>query len=367
MQVVIVCIIIAVFFTVLDSKRIIDWGMKAGFILTGILLAIHYDYGNDYMHYLERFRVIWQNDYSISNVFNNLTIRNNEYGWTLINLFFSMFGENGFYLMVATLTTFQTWVYYRTIHKYVSRKWWWFATFIYLTHTSLFILEFSMMRQSFAIAVFLLLFGWIKKRKILQTLIVIYILITIHASAMVLLPFAFLGYLPKKGGSFYAWIIITAFIVCFISKTLLSSILQSLSTIEQIGEYTYNYSGGKNTERFGLGFLIHLIPFALAIRYLFTHRDIPSKHLIPILITSMGYILVPFMQILQLIVRIGFYFTAYSIVAEPIIYNDVKNKLIRNCLILLECSILAYTFLQFFSSPVWIDYYTHFDTIFSVL
>lgn len=367
MLVVVTCVIIAIILSYLDSKGIIDYGMKLSFIITGFLLAIHYDYGNDYMPYYHMYLDIWQNYYSISYVINDLIIRNNEYGWTLISLFFSNFGENGFYLMVAVLTSFQTWVYYYTITKYVPRNWWWFATFIYLTDTSLYILEFSMMRQSLAIAVFLLLFEWILKRKILKTLIVIYFLTTIHSSAIVLFPTAFFGYLPIKGGKVYAWIVIILFAACFISKTFLTSIFQYMSSIEQVERYYDSYLGSEQLNKFGLGFIVLLIPFALCMGYLFIKKDISQKALISILIACLSYIIIPFGQIVQLISRIGFYFTAYSVIALPIAYGSIQDQLIKYGLVVIECSILMYIFITFFNNPIWIEHYSNFDTIFSVL
>lgn len=43
--------LLALLLTVFDSRKIIDFGLKAGFVMTTILVALHYDYGNDYMMY----------------------------------------------------------------------------------------------------------------------------------------------------------------------------------------------------------------------------------------------------------------------------------------------------------------------------
>ena len=59
--------ILALFLTILDSKRILKKGLKYGFILVSIIAAIRYDYGNDYMSYLHDFNRVGQ--YSLSFIF----------------------------------------------------------------------------------------------------------------------------------------------------------------------------------------------------------------------------------------------------------------------------------------------------------
>lgn len=367
MLVVTICIFIALLLTILDSKKIIGWGMKVGFILTGILLAIHYDYGSDYMMYYHDFQRIIYNHYSINAIITHNVIRNNEYGWGIINYIFTFLGKDGFFIMVAVLTSIQTWIYYQAIKKYVARSWWWFAVLTYLLNPSFYLMEFSMMRQAFVMSIFLLLFEWIYKKKVIQTLAVIYILSTIHSSAAILYPVAFLGYLPKKTCSFYATIIVVLFIFCFASRSILESIFNNFLQIATFSDYADTYGRDKADMTFGIGFIVLLIPFFVSLYYLYTNISITRKHILFVFLSCVGYIIIPFGLIIPLVGRVGFYFTLFSIISFPIVYRSIREKTLRNSLVALQCIISIYNYFIFFESPIWIRSYSDFNTIFNVL
>ena len=161
MYIVIIISLIALFLTYQESVGRNKWGMKAGFILLTILACIHYDYGNDYMKYYELAK-------SFDNMpFDLMAIMEGEYfrdpGWVIINVLFNYVG--GFFTLVAVLSIFQGAVFYRFIKGNVDKKWWWMGMYIYAICTSFYVLNFSMLRQGLAVAIFLACYPLIKPKE----------------------------------------------------------------------------------------------------------------------------------------------------------------------------------------------------------
>ena len=106
---------------------------------------IHYDYGNDYMPYYNVYKQVTSYRFDLSGILAGDYFR--EPGWVLLCWFFKPIG--GFFMMVAVLNLIENMLVYRTIKIYVEKKWWPLSVFIYLFSTSLYLLNFSMMRQKF--------------------------------------------------------------------------------------------------------------------------------------------------------------------------------------------------------------------------
>ena len=196
MFVVTFCSLIALLLTYMESIGRIRNGMKFGFMLVTFVGVIHYDNGNDYMAYYNLYNDIVNSQFSWSNLINGYIYK--ELGWALINYLFKYLG--GFFMMVAVLNIIQNTIYYKFIKKNVGRTWWPMAVFIYLFSTNFYLLNFSMMRQGLVIAIFVGLWGYIKEKRWMIALGGLLCAYLIHSSALILLPFAFLGYLPFKKG-----------------------------------------------------------------------------------------------------------------------------------------------------------------------
>lgn len=117
--------------------------------------------------------------------------------------------------------------------------------------------------------------------------------------------------------------------------------------------------------KLGLGFVMNIIPFILGMLFLWNadegHR-IAEKLVVSIALIC--FVITPFASIIPTIGRLGMYFGVYQIIAMPLIYNNLKRKDIRSALLSLFVFMLAYDYLIFFKSPVWIDKFTTFNTIF---
>ena len=363
MWVVITISIIALMLTIAESARVLKKGMAIGFGLVALLGAIHYDYGNDYMNYLQFY------EHFITLPFNIDRILSGEYfkepGWFLINYAFKYLG--GFFMMVAVLNIIQNFLIYKFIKKQVNPNWWPFAVFTYLFTTSYYLLSFSMMRQMLVIVIFLSLWPLISKKKWLITSLILLVCSTIHSSALVLIPFSFWGFLPVKNGKIIGIIYAGFLITLWLCGEVMNSIFMSLSDFKSFENYVTNYGDSGFTMKLGIGFLIQLIPFVLSV-YFFLRRNFDysdnQKRLVAL--AAIHAIITPFGQIIPIVSRIGFYFGAYRIGSFPLIYKNISDKIFRNGLIALNVLITLYDYFTFFTLETWIDKYSTFHTIFSV-
>lgn len=363
MYVVIFCSLIALILTFLESQRALKNGMKWGFIIVTILGMIHYNYGNDYMSYLDVYKHVTQYGFDLKGILNGDYYR--EPGWALLCWFFKPIG--GFFMMVATLNLIQNIIIYDFIKNYVLKSWWPIAVFIYLFSTSLYLMSFSMMRQEFALIVFLGMWRFIEKRKFLIPLIGFWLLSFIHSSAIVLLPFSFWGFLPIKNGKLIGAIYALILLIIWFLQNILNDIFSYALTLdESFSEYAETYGTNKTGINLGLGFAINMIPFILSILLLINKNNeysISQKLLVSL--GTITYLITPFSQIIPTVGRLGMYFSVYTIGSFPLIYSNIKNPVIRHLLLGICLFMIFYDYLIFFRNPTWVDHFTEFHTIFS--
>ena len=115
-----------------------------------------------------------------------------------------------------------------------------------------------------------------------------------------------------------------------------------------------------------MGYLLGLIPFFLALRYLFFDKSEDGqgrKSLVTLSVVP--FLINPFSSVIPLISRVAYYFIAYQILAYPIIYKYVNCYFLRYVFLFIYVLLMLYTYFGFFGSPIWIGKYTIFKTIFS--
>lgn len=353
---------IALIFTFLDSKNSLKNGMFWGFVIITILGAIHYDYGNDYMAYLNLYDTI------ISYNFDFVGIINGDYkvepGWALLCWLFKPLG--GFFTMVAALNILQNSIVYRFIRKNVKKKWWPLAIAIYLFSTDYYLLSFSMMRQELVIIIFLGLWQLICKKKWFISTIILLLCSSIHSSALILIPFAFWGYIPIKKSKYLAIIYALLFIILWFSKDLLSQFLNSILAFhDSFLEYSDTYGDQDNNIQIGFGFILKLVPFFLSIFYLLQKFNLQNEYNNRLVaLSAISFLIQPFSQIIQLIVRVQMYWGIFSIAVIPLIYQNIKHKQLRNILLSLFLLLLMHSYFNFFEDIIWSEKYKTFHTIF---
>lgn len=367
MNIVLAFSIIAIFCALLNSMGIWKHGLLSGFIITTGLLALHYDYGNDYMVYFDWF--IESLYTPLPNSIDAFLEISRDPGWDLLNIIFGrFFGENGFFIMVAILSIIESICFYTFIKKYVPTNWYWFAMAMYTLNNHFFILTFSMMRQSLVMALLLLCFIWIQDKKIILPLTVILLLSTVHNSVLLCLPLVFLSLLPFKNQKIWAIALLILLFVFLIASSILEPILARFAGLtEAFARYVETYTDNSEMT-FGLGYLLRLLPFGYLLYGLYTNQF--SKEDMPILlIWSLSIILMPFGTIIPIFGRLLFYFELAGLAVFPKIITISKVIPIRCILALSILLLLVVALYESFykQTSVYYDHYLNFHTIFKVI
>lgn len=363
MYVVVYFSIIALLLTYLESKGRLKGGMKWGFILVTFLGAIHYDYGNDYMAYYELTNQVTKYSFDLEKILSGDYYR--DPGWIILCFLFKPLG--GFFVMVAVLNIIQNGIVYKFIKNNVALKWWPFAIFIYLYVTSFYLMSFSMMRQMFVMIIFLGTWKYIIQRKWLIPLIVLYLCTSIHASAIVLLPFVFWGFVPMNNAKYIGIGYAALFVILWLFQDMLNNLFQFAMTFDDaLSVYVDRYENDNIGLKLGLGFIINMIPFVLSIMFLLSKKEncsYQTKSLVAL--GAISFLITPFGQIIRLVSRLGSYFGIFSLVSLPLIYGNVKNKIVRLGLLAIYIFITLFDYYLFFTDSVFSEKYSTFHTIFS--
>lgn len=362
MFVVVFVSLLALLLTYLEQKKVVHNGMKIGFILATFLGCIHYDYGSDYMGYYYIYNDVVKYPFYIDVVFSGERFK--EVGWALICYFFESIG--GFFMLVAVFNNVQNILIYKTLRRYVQRKLLPFSVFIYFFTTNLYLLNFSMMRQGFVVCVFFGIWHLIIQRKVLPSLLILYLCAHIHTSAYILLPFAFWGYISVVKSKILAFSFLICFLLLWVGKGFMADFLNAFMTVDKFSAYAEVYSNSDSHVTYGLGYMLKQIPFILSILYLFK-KDILPEHKAVVALGIIFYIIIPFGSLIPLIGRIAIYFEAYQMLSFPIIYFSINRKSIFWAVFGLYLFVTIYEYIYFFNNPIWIDKYTTFKTIFTPL
>ncbi|MDB8921186.1 EpsG family protein [Parabacteroides merdae] len=364
MYIVIFTSFIALLLTFLESKKVIQNGMKWGFVLVTFIGCIHYDYGNDYMSYLNIYKDVTQYDFDLKGILSGIYFR--EPGWALLCWLFKSIG--GFFMMVAVLNIIQNYIVYRCIAREVDKAWWPVAFFVYLFSTSYYLMSFSMMRQEFVIIVFLGLWKYIKSRRWWIVLVVLYLCSFVHTSALVLLPFAFWGFMPMGKSKFIGAVYLVFLLLLWLGQEFTREIFVMSLNSEEVVKYADAYGNRTNTIKIGVGFVLNLIPIILSLLFLFKKKKqytVEERQLVALAIVA--NLITPFTSIIPLAGRLGMYFGVYSIVSYPLIYGNVERKDLRYVLVSIMIFMLLYDYVLFFNNPVWVEKYSEFHTIFPLI
>ena len=363
MFVVIFCSVLALVLTYFNSNDKIKWGMKLAFILITLLGVIHYDYGNDYMSYYRLYNQVTSYNFNLNAILEKEYYR--DPGWVILCFLFKPIG--GFFMMVAILNIIQNTIVFRFIKVNVHKEQWTFAVFVYLFVTSFYLMSFSMMRQMFAMIMFLGMWKYIIRRQWWIPLIITYLCSLVHGSALVLLPFAFWGFIPMKNAKYIGIAYVILLGVLWIFGNTLNEMFQfAMAMDDSFSEYADRYEDSDTGLKLGLGFVINMIPFVLSCMFLLSKE---SKHTYQekslVALAAIAFLIMPFGQIIQLIGRVASYFSIFSLASIPLVYGNIKNKGIRKIFVTLCVFITMYNYYLFFLEGVYEEKYSTFHTIFS--
>ena len=337
-------------------------GLGWGFVIVTFIACIHYNYGNDYENYYLLWREI--RGMPFQHLFNHGIKA--ESGWILLN--WIMRFDGGFYCLVAILSVIQNYIYYLLIKEYVPRDWYWLAMLLYLCDTSLYLLNFSLLRQGFVVALFIGSFLLINKKKYIFSVIIILLTPFIHKSAYICLPFLLIPLLSVKWIKLYISIIIALTIVMFFFNETIATVYDAVMSIENFERYQ-NYEDRLESDSLGLGFLLGIIPYFYMVYYLMKQGKQLTKDVqILLIISYLSLLVVPFKLFTQSIVsRIGIYFSVFLIASVPWMYSNIKGKYIRAGVTMIIVYLTMYSYFRFFSGDTYGEYYSKFHSIFELI
>jgi hypothetical protein len=273
----------------------------------------------------------------------------------------------GFFAMVAVLNIIQNYIYYRFIKDNVPSKLRVVSVAIYLCSSTFYLINFSMMRQGVVIAIFAYLWPLIKNKKVIYVLISLFLSSFIHNTALILLPFAFWGFFPVNKRKLLSDIYVVLLILLMANTDLVNSIMEKFMVVESFENYADYYGEFDNQRKYGMGFILGIIPFIISLYYINKSQSADRGSLLLVSLSCIGAFINPFADVIPMVGRLGAYFSVFTIVALPLTYNAIPNYIIRKVAYLFWVVLLLYNYCMFFTNSVYAPYYKEFHTIFSQL
>ena len=324
------------------------------FALLTLFLSLGYYWGNDVSMYeewydnFEKKGIAWW-DFSQYDSFSQ-----KEYGFIWINLLLKPFG---FWGMRAVLFCIENYIVYYFIKTHVKKKWHWLAVFIYVFNPNFWVLSSSMMRQWLAMCVVLLGAMSLEKGRVLRYVLMSLVAFSIHFSAIVTLAFLPVFFLQKKNTMQSLYILIA----CLIGFWLLSPFFIDYVALFLKAEDFYQL-GYMDTHG---GFGITSIAFMLLYTFiLYCSIKTKQQHNLPCWIVMLAALVMPLLAYGELISRIGFYFSIFTLAAFPLFMDNPKvDKASKTAVISFVILYDIYSFFLFFHSPTWIKAFGSYHTI----
>lgn len=355
----IVCLVLVYY----ASKDYLPYGLEWCFFITFFFAAIHYNFGNDYQSYLSIFEEINNREFDWYYITRKKYF--SDIGWAVICF---LFKPLGFFPLVAVIAFVENLVYYLFIKKFVPKEWWLLAVFIYLFSDNLYILNMSILRQGLAASFFVIVFYCIKKFNVVSVLlgvVIIFFASTIHGTAIILYPCLAFVFLKKEWAPFLTIPLVVLLVILFVIPDQVNSFLLSIENLEEIGEYKKYYERGE-ARSISLGVIWRLIPFFVASYYCFFTKNISENDLKIVLLSMLGFVLIPFSLAIPMIGRLCYFFAPFMVASIPITYKTLPPRIMYVCLFL-EVAYLIYGYWSFFHGVTWMESYYHFHSIFEVI
>lgn len=348
---------IAVLLAWLSRFEKFKYGLELSFILLAFFMSIRYNFGNDYVGYLDYFK----NASLFANFKNSIQSNQFEIGWNLLSF---LFRPIGFFGMIIFLTIFEYFVIYKIIKRYVPTEWYGMAVFIFTFNVAHMLICASMMRQFLAMCIFLLSVDFIIQKKWIISIGLVLLASTFHTSAIILLPFCFVGFLKLNLSTKKVVIWFTVYLlVYFLATYVLTDLYYKIIALEQFEKYQYYLNQEKVVKGSGLGVLFSFIMFFFV---LYTHKDQNEEIKTLFLLYSCAFLFEIFSDFTPIVVRLGYYFSILSIVCYPLILHKIENRMVKYALFLGYFLVTFKLFFDFYNpSGIWYKSYATYQTIFS--
>ncbi len=259
--------------------------------------------------------------------------------------------------MIAFLAAFHCFFLYRFIKKYVPKSFYWFSVFIYVFNPGLLLIMSSSMRQTVAITFFIISLDFILKKKFIKAIVLTLIASVFHTSALVLLPFSFLGLVTFKLNKKQIVIILGIYISLFVTNYLFPIVVSLTLYLDKY----LSYEEVKTVDS-GLGVIFQSLIFLMILyQQKYQHKFIRTLFNFG----SLWFLFIPLVLYIPMVGRLSMYFQIIILIVYPYLIISVKNKFRKNVTLLLLILFILYSFIQFFATPGWNKYFNEYQTIFS--
>ena len=280
------------------------------FILLTIFYGIRYDFGNDYWAYYEIFQECSHLDFD----------GRIEPGWQLLMYCCQPIGFFGFIFLQTCLENL---IVYKIIKRNVKRQWWWLAMYVFLFTFNFFLLGLSMMRQYFAMLICLVAASnYLSSGKIIKYLLLIVLAGSIHYSALIMLLCVFFAFLrPNIKNILIMLSFMAAFLIMTISTDSISSSLQQILQLELLETYS-GYSDWEEGIKSPFKIAFDTVMLFLLI------QSYPNDKIRQVFywIFLVSFLILPFTYVLVILVRIMLYFSIFSILCYPNLFQHYHKK-----------------------------------------
>jgi len=332
-------------------------GLKLSIFTLFIFLSIRYDYGNDYQNYLDIFHEI--NNYSSFSL-TDLKIKGNEIGWVYINYLFDPFG---FFAMQIFLAGFSCFILYRFLKKYLSPKYYWWAIFIYTFQPYHMLVQSSAMRQAVAISFFLIAIDFLVEKKPIYFFTAILIASLFHSTAYFLLPLFILSYVRIQLNFKNIFLIVFLFLAIILFPDKIFTQAETFVSFYFEEEYKGYINQKVKGVKAGYGFIINFLIYIIL--FYFTQNQKETWKAIVLNVVIFSFLILPLTFNIFLVDRLNFYFNPILMIAFPLAFENIKEKLYRSGYMALIAFFTIYQFFYFFYSETWTVKFFEYKTIFS--
>lgn len=336
--------------------KVSSYGLILSLLPIFLFLALRYNYGNDYSSYIELFDEISAQGQLVYNA-DEWHV---EAGWFELNRLFS---DIGFFPMVMCLAFFNCYAFGRFVKRFVPRNYYWVAIFIYCFVPDNLLIQASAMRQGVAISLCLISIEFLLEKEFIKYVFIVLFASLFHTSAMVLIPFGFVGALNFSIKRSLIPLFIGLYIALFFFADLfISFVLDSFAFGGFFLFERYLYYDTKGVVGTGAGLVFQGIYLATLL-YFHDNQNKDGRLIFRLVI--IGLYILPFSTSVMMISRLTFYFFVASVAAVPLILVAVNNNIIRRGFVFLYAVFVFYSYISFFESPVWGKSFGEYHTIFS--
>jgi transmembrane protein EpsG len=345
MEITFLVAVFSVLLAYLKSVNAYKDGLKAAFIIIFGFLAIRFEFGNDYIGYLQMFGEIERGERSLQFIWIADGERNIEWAWLALN---KVFIYLGFFTMIAFLAALNSFILYRFIKKYVPQKYYWLAVFTYVFQPYFLLILCSAMRQNMAVLVFIVAIDFLIEKKLIHYLIAIFIASLFHTSAIVLFPLALFCFVRIKIG-FISTAVILAII--FLVLTNQGIVFQLFSVFLASPESQKGGLYGQYVEQTEANFSWGSYPIYLFYAVIvFTAFRIVGNRTVFVSIAILN-IIISFISIaIVMISRLNLYFQVALIPLYAFIAEQFTKKDYRMIFLISYVLFTCYQFYAFFNS-----------------